>query len=593
MRNVAIITLAIFLVASGLDSKAYGQELPDECWAVNLGEGDMHQDIELGSGIALDPDKNVIVVGSANLAYDCFAEPPISTIYNVLIDCPEFRPDCDDDDRKVYGAKNQVYWKLSQNDGEPLECHMLATCNEPCDDEINHGSAEDVVSTPNGNIFFTGTCHSGFDGKVGGSAENAYIRGPEFTDTVEIDGGPATRRPLKQYFGHSIARYGEEFVVITGTYRASRTSDTDIFVAILVPGEEPEVIEIDSPGNEEGNGIAVDIFGNIYVTGTTDGTFAPNPICSPQSNQRNAVLLKLDSALDEIWRTQFSGDCMLDTVACSVAASCNGLAVYVAGHQSINESGASERRKGMLWKFTDTGIQDWTEILGGPGTELCGVYFYDVATDRSGGVYVCGKTDGNIDHPNRDDPNRDDNRPNSAFVAKYDDSMGAGTFAWAKQISNEITSLSYEQRAAYSITVDKTLSLNLEDGYGDIYIAGQYICAKCPYNNLEYCDAFEVVSRIDDLDCGFSDSLGLFNELNEDESDILVAKFSQNEDLVIKGDVNCDGLLNAFDAAMFFSEFVQALTSGNYSQKLDTDCDGELTGLDIGVFNTMLLNSCD
>lgn len=548
MKKLAM-SIAI-LLWSGFGMVVHGQA--DLSW-IRYDLGD-EMAFELGSGIALDANKNVIVVGSTNELDICDPE----AFYN-----PFDEDDCDDFE-SPYGVFNQVYWKLSQNGSSPVPIcgtpYILATCNEIDDMEPNAGTANDVVSTPNGATGMTGTCHTG-EVVIGlGLPTNAYLRtfglGCDDLGTEEIDGDPAP------FYGHAAARFRNSFVVVTGTY-TNTSGDTDLYVAKFVDGAAPVVKIVPNPADEDGNGIAVDIFGNIYVTGTTDGSFAPNFVCNLQSGKQS-ILLKFDSDLNEIWRRQFSAGCFSSEVACSVATSCNGKAVYVAGHQQAPTPGIG--RRGLVRKFANSGNLAWVRFLGGPGTPVetlsaKQVHFYDVATDLSGGVYVTGATDGSISPQ----ANGGDNET-TAFVARYDDSSGNGLFQWAEQIDND--AYPFDESISYSITIDREMG---PDYNADIYIGGQVVTG----------------SIVGSGGCGFIDQISLTAVVGN--FDILAARFNQTEALVIKGDVNGDGFVNGLDVFPFRDK----LFSGTYCPSADVNCDGAVNLLDQAVFVDMLNNPCN
>ncbi len=171
--------------------------------------------------------------------------------------------------------------------------------------------------------------------------------------------------------------------------------------------------------NEEGYDIAVDSSGNMYVAGTSDGTWG-NPVRGYTGNN-DAFVAKLDSSGDMVWNT-FLGGSDYD-IGKTVAVDGNGN-VYVAGMSSSSWGSPKRAYSGgddaFAAKLNASGELLWNTFLGSwDGSEEGSA----IAVGGDGHVYIGGTSNNTWGSPVRNYTNGSDD----AFAAKLDSS---GNLAW-------------------------------------------------------------------------------------------------------------------------------------------------------------------
>lgn len=148
---------------------------------------------------------------------------------------------------------------------------------------------------------------------------------------------------------------------------------------------------------EYGFSCAVDISGNIYLSGLT--TSSTN-IATPGSHQPNksgnddGYLVKFSPTCVRLWATYYGGalnDHMYSISTYSntfvyvggYTESSSGMAGGAGAHQFSNGGGASD---GFLVKFNTNGVRQWGTFYGGGGTDVIA----NCTTDASGNVFATG-----------------------------------------------------------------------------------------------------------------------------------------------------------------------------------------------------------
>ena len=140
-----------------------------------------------------------------------------------------------------------------------------------------------------------------------------------------------------------------------------------------------------SSTSDEGNAIAVDGSGNVYVAGRSDATWG-TPVNTYRGGD-DAFAAKLDSSGVRQWHT-FMGSSNADWgSAIAVDGSGN---VYVAGPSLATWGTPVNAHAGnydaFVAKLDSSGIRQWHTFMGSSGTD----YGYAIAVDGSGNVYVAG-----------------------------------------------------------------------------------------------------------------------------------------------------------------------------------------------------------
>ncbi len=216
--------------------------------------------------------------------------------------------------------------------------------------------------------------------------------------------------------GYGIAARGGAAYVVGETF-VPATTDRDMVVARYdASGALSGGREIEGSADDVGKGVAVDGFGSIYVTGTTESStsFPITPNTAPWGGgTRDAVVVKMSSDFNIGFATFLGGDgddsgygISVDTVQAMYVAGTTTSATFpmTAGAYDTALDGASDVFVARM--HLQSAAQDkvtYATYLGGAYED----WGYGVATDTGGHAFVTGSsaTSGNFDS-------------NNAFVAK-------------------------------------------------------------------------------------------------------------------------------------------------------------------------------
>jgi beta-propeller repeat-containing protein len=166
----------------------------------------------------------------------------------------------------------------------------------------------------------------------------------------------------------------------------------DAFVTKFDPsGGDLWTRQIGTMERDNSTSVAVDLAGNVYITGFTSGSLG-----GANQGGSDAYLTKFDPAGTELWSRQVGT--FLSDASYSVAVDKAGNA-YITG--STGDSLAGPRVGGLsdafLMKYDPTGTQLWSQQIGTTGTDVS----TSVAVDGEGNVFISGYTRGNFDGLNK------------------------------------------------------------------------------------------------------------------------------------------------------------------------------------------------
>jgi hypothetical protein len=131
-------------------------------------------------------------------------------------------------------------------------------------------------------------------------------------------------------------------------------------------------------GVDRATSIAVDILGNVYVTGTSTGI----------GTYGDYATIKYNSLGDSLWVRRYNGTGNNDDWATEISV--DGLGnVYVTGRSSV---GALFDDYATI-KYNSSGVQQWIQKYNGPGNNAD--IASSIAVDFLGNVYVTGRSAGN------------------------------------------------------------------------------------------------------------------------------------------------------------------------------------------------------
>ena len=172
-----------------------------------------------------------------------------------------------------------------------------------------------------------------------------------------------------------------------------------------------------SGGSNSGEGVAADLIGNVYVAGVSTATWG-SPVNSYNSGA-DAFAAKLDSSGTLIWNTFFGSGSSDTGVAVALDASGN---VFVAGYCDATWGSPARAYSGSFDAFAaqldSGGTLTWNTFLGSASFDSG----YAMAVDGSENVYVAGFSDATWGSPVRAYGGGSD-----AFVAKVPISMPTPT----------------------------------------------------------------------------------------------------------------------------------------------------------------------
>ncbi len=127
--------------------------------------------------------------------------------------------------------------------------------------------------------------------------------------------------------------------------------------------------------NDNAHGIAVDNYGNVYVTGISFGS----------GSYQDYVTIKYNSLGIQQWVQRYNGtaDSIDDAKSIVVDASGN---IYVTGTSMGNGTNADF----VTIKYNSSGVQLWIQRYSGPGSSADGAF--PIRVDASGNIYVTGES---------------------------------------------------------------------------------------------------------------------------------------------------------------------------------------------------------
>ncbi|MBK8947475.1 MAG: SBBP repeat-containing protein [Flavobacteriales bacterium] len=150
------------------------------------------------------------------------------------------------------------------------------------------------------------------------------------------------------------------------------------------------------PGDDIGYSCAVDLSGEVYLSGYTESSsaIASGGHQNTFGGLRDAFLVKFSASGIRLWGTYYGGSAFEDSYACSVNNSAQVYLVGVTestadiasgGHQNVFGGGLVDA---FIVKFDATGARQWASYYGGPGDDGGVACAFDV----DGSAYMVGAT---------------------------------------------------------------------------------------------------------------------------------------------------------------------------------------------------------
>ena len=222
------------------------------------------------------------------------------------------------------------------------------------------------------------------------------------------------------------------------------------------------------PSNDSGVGIATDSAGNVYTTGSFQGTvdFDPGPgtfnlVSNPSTNTTDVFVSKLDSAGNFIWAKSWGGGAADEAKAIALDDFGN---VYTTGYfqgladfdpsplgSALNASLGFENT--FVSKLDSAGNFVWAKVFSGTAKNIASA----IAVDAAGSVYTTGSFTGIVDFdPGALTLNFPSLGLEDVFVSKLD---SAGNVVWVKALGGTDS----DQASAIAL-----------DAFGNVYTTGRF-----------------------------------------------------------------------------------------------------------------------
>lgn len=240
-------------------------------------------------------------------------------------------------------------------------------------DDVSRGVAVDS----NGNVYISGSTDGALAGTKQGESD-VWLAKYNSSGTLE----------WKQQLGSSrgdisrgVATDSNDNIYIsgetTGALAGVHQGASDAWVAKYnSSGTRLWDRQLGTSKDDTSEGVATDRFGNVYISGETNGALAGT----------DAWVAKYNSSGALVWKQQLGlfGDIVHSR---SVATDSNSN-VYISGTTTGALAGFFRGQTAFVAKYNSTGTLVWKQQLGGPGTDNP----YGVATDSNGNVYISGST---------------------------------------------------------------------------------------------------------------------------------------------------------------------------------------------------------
>jgi uncharacterized delta-60 repeat protein len=181
--------------------------------------------------------------------------------------------------------------------------------------------------------------------------------------------------------GQALAVDDSGNVYVTGVSTAQNGLGDCVTIKYDTDGNEQWAKTHDGPANgtDYGNSIAVDVSGNVYVTGSSTG----------MQTDRDYLTLKYDSSGQQLWAPTYSSPGNNIDEGRSVGLDAAGN-VYVTGVLAYSEGGSSDDW-GTI-KYNSSGAEQWVRTYNGPASIADEAW--SIAVDVNGNSYVVGYSHG-------------------------------------------------------------------------------------------------------------------------------------------------------------------------------------------------------
>ena len=292
----------------------------------------------------------------------------------------------------------------------------------------DHGYAMTVDAA--GNVYVTGRTWI----NAGSNNDIVTIKYNSVGDSLWVKKYNGSRSNHDEAFAIFVDAPGNVYVTGSsqGTVGPNGIFDDLIVIKYNSSGSELWSFRYNGPsgGLDKGNSIAADISGNVYIVGTSWGG------SSSGGSGFDMVYLKLNSAGVSQWVNRYSSAGNADDELLDMTIDAAGY-LYATGF----EYSAGTNKNYWIMKYNSAGTIVWSRTYNGPDND--DDFAYSIAVDGTGNVVVTGKSDGG----------------SSSFdiaTVKYN---SAGVLQWTNRFNGA------------SNTIDEGKSVAV-DSLGNVFIAG-------------------------------------------------------------------------------------------------------------------------
>jgi gliding motility-associated-like protein len=194
-----------------------------------------------------------------------------------------------------------------------------------------------------------------------------------------------------------VAGYFEEQIDFQGITAVSG-GNRDFFVAKINP--EGDVLWLETGGGVNdvyATGIAVDLAGNVYVSGTFEGDIEVQNNNANSSGATDIFLVKYNTNGNYLWGQYFggfnidlSGDVIVDNSGNPIITGTYHTSIYIDGNTIVSQGGNDY----FVAKFSPTGNIIWVSDEGSDSD----VWGKKLAVDFNNNIYVTGEFSGLLNH---------------------------------------------------------------------------------------------------------------------------------------------------------------------------------------------------
>jgi hypothetical protein len=308
---------------------------------------------------------------------------------------------------------------------------------------------------------------------------------------------------------------------------------------------------ISGPGNEQAFSITTDKFGNVYTTGTFQGTadFNPNAgiVNLTASGGKDVFISKVDSLGNYIWSKSIGGAgddvgisiCIDSSDNVIVTGRFSGTADFDPNAGVVNLTSAGQLDIFII-KLSPDGNLIWAKKIGSIEEDLS----TSITVDLNNNIYVTGCFKGTVDFdPNGGTLNLTSGGLMDMFIVKL---SSTGIFLWAKSMGSS------ENDCGQSITTDAS---------GNLYLTGWF-----------------------DGTVDFDPNAGVVNLVSQGTTDVVITKLDSDGNLIWAKSIGSSGY--EFGYKIEIDESNNVYVAGGFENTVDFDPNG-------GVFELLCNGSTD